>query len=68
MMTLQIGGMTCGHCVRAVTQALESVTGAERVSVSLESGRAAVEGAADLQALIRAVEQEGYEVRGVDPQ
>jgi copper chaperone len=64
--TLQVSGMTCSHCVRAVTKALESVAGAERVSVSLEGSSATVEGAADPQALVRAVQSEGYEAKFVE--
>ena len=59
--TLQVGGMTCEHCVRAVTKTLEAVPGVDNVSVSLAGGRAQVEGAADPQALVRAIKKEGYE-------
>ncbi|QVL50581.1 MAG: heavy-metal-associated domain-containing protein [Thiocapsa sp.] len=58
--TLRITGMSCGHCVRAVTAALESVAGVESVAVDLESGRAGVEGRADVDALIAVVVAEGY--------
>lgn len=60
---LEVGGMTCGHCVHAVTKALKSVEGVKNVSVSLENRSASVEGAADPQALVRAVQAEGYEAR-----
>lgn len=60
---LDVGGMTCGHCVRAVTKALQSVPGVKDVSVSLEGKTASVEGAADPLALVRAVQAEGYEAR-----
>ena len=32
---LKVAGMTCEHCVRAATQALQSVPGVEQVEVSL---------------------------------
>lgn len=60
MHELNITGMTCGHCEKAVKDALESVPGAERVDVDLASGQAVVEGPADLQTLLRVVEKEGY--------
>ena len=41
--TLTIKGMSCGHCVNAVTRALESVPGVARVEVSLEEGTATME-------------------------
>lgn len=60
---LEVNGMTCGHCVRAVTKALQSVAGVKAVSVNLEGRSASVEGAPDPQALVRAVVDEGYEAR-----
>ena len=68
MVTLQVGGMTCEHCVRAVTKTLQAVPGVDNVSVSLAGGRAQVEGAADPQALVRAIKQEGYEANLVESQ
>jgi copper chaperone len=52
--------MTCDHCQHAVTNALEAVDGVERATVDLESGLARVEGSPDIQALVAAVEEEGY--------
>jgi len=66
--TLQVGGMTCEHCVRAVTKALEAVAGVDNVSVNLAGARAQVEGAADPQALLQAVKSEGYEANLVASQ
>ena len=57
---LQISGMTCGHCVAAVTKALKSVPGTQDAQVDLASGRATVQGSASPQALVKAVEEEGY--------
>ena len=59
--TLKVTGMTCGHCVAAVTKALQEVPGVESADVSLEKGQAVVQGAADPTALIEAVKEEGYE-------
>jgi copper chaperone len=60
MLKPKVEGMTCNHCVMAVKKALSRVPGVERAEVSLERGEALVEGNADLKALIRAVEAEGY--------
>lgn len=57
---IHITGMTCQHCVRAVSNALGKVPGVRRVEVSLEKGEARVEGEASAGELIRAVESEGY--------
>jgi copper chaperone len=59
-MVLKITGMTCKHCVMAVTRALNDVPGVTGVEVSLENGRAIVSGTANPDLLIRAIEQEGY--------
>ena len=61
MTTLKVEGMTCGHCQKAVKEALESVSGAEHVEVDLQTGMAKVAGTADLNALIAAVVDEGYQ-------
>lgn len=36
--TYQVTGMTCDHCVRAVTSELESLDGVREVMVSLHPG------------------------------
>lgn len=59
--TLKVTGMTCGHCVAAVTKALEAIPGVEKADVSLEKAQAVVSGEADQQAMIDAVKEEGYE-------
>ena len=63
MTDLQVTGMTCQHCVHSVTKALKGVAGVRDVSVDLAGGRARVEGEADPQALVRAVQEEGYEAK-----
>ncbi len=61
MTKLKIDGMSCEHCVRAVSGALEGVPGVETVlEVSLDRGEALLEGNATTAALIAAVEEEGY--------
>lgn len=64
--TLNVSGMTCGHCVGSVTKALQAVPGVQKVSVSLDSGRAHVDGQANPEALVRAVEKEGYQAKVAD--
>ncbi|AWN23782.1 heavy metal transport/detoxification protein [Deinococcus irradiatisoli] len=59
---LSVSGMTCQHCQKAVTQALEGVPGVREVSVDLSSGLARVRGEAEPQALLNAVQEEGYQV------
>lgn len=45
-LTLQINGMSCGHCLNAVNRALAGIPGVEIVSVQI--GRAALRYDADL--------------------
>jgi len=59
MHTLKIDGMTCGHCVMHVKEALLAVAGVTEVDVDLQTGTATVQGG-DFQALVQAVEAEGY--------
>lgn len=67
LIKLKVDGMTCDHCVMAVTKALKGVPGVERVvEVSLERGEALVEGNPNLDALIEAIREEGYEAKPAD--
>jgi copper chaperone CopZ len=36
--TVQVDGMTCGHCVSSVTEELEAIAGVEDVTVALNAG------------------------------
>lgn len=62
---IKIEGMTCGHCVKSVKQALESVEGVKAAEVSLEKGVAVVDSdGASREKLVQAIEEEGYQVTG----
>jgi copper chaperone len=41
--TLKVTGMSCEHCVRAVTQALQNTEGVQRALVDLKASSATVE-------------------------
>ena len=60
LVTLQIDGMSCGHCLNAVNRALSGVAGAAVQGVQM--GRAEVEVASGTvtDALVAAVEAAGY--------
>jgi copper chaperone len=62
MVELKVDGMTCGHCVRAVTQAIERADSGAKVSVDLPSGTVRAETALDAAAIARLVLAEGYRV------
>ena len=59
-------GMTCGHCVTAVTEEVSAVPGVTGVDVDLASGGLTVTSDAPVdEAVVRAaVEEAGYEVAG----
>ncbi len=64
MIKLTVTGMTCGHCEKAVEEALGELAGVERVvKVSRADEEVVVEGNADVDALIAAIKEEGYEAR-----
>ncbi|MDA3920080.1 MAG: cation transporter [Salinisphaera sp.] len=64
MTKLKIEGMSYQHCVKSVDAALSDVPGVDRVvAVRLDEGEAEVEGSADPNALVAAVEEEGYDAR-----
>lgn len=59
--TIKVTGMTCGHCVAAVTKSLSKVSGVDQTEVSLETGQAVVTGNTDPSALLAAIKDAGYE-------
>ena len=61
---LKGGGMSCGHCVAAVENALRNQTGVRNATVHLDMGAAEVEyeeTAVAPEQLVAAVRQTGYE-------
>ena len=64
-----VSGMTCGHCVTAVTQEVTALDGVSAVEVDLVPGgdsRVAVSGTAPLaeEAVRAAVREAGYDLAG----
>ena len=59
-------GMTCGHCVDAVTEEVSAVPGVTAVDVDLASGGLTVSSTepVDDDAVRAAVEEAGYQVVG----
>ena len=65
--TLTVSGMTCGGCVRSVTNLLQGLDGVAKADVSLEAKRAVVEYDAarvSVDQMKSAIEDAGYEVDG----
>lgn len=62
-LTMQITGMTCGHCVAGVTRALKGVPGVTVDQVAIGTALVAYDPTATTPAdITTAVEDEGYHV------
>lgn len=61
---LKVEGMSCGHCVRAVTEAVHARDAAAKVAVDLAAGTVTLETTAPRAALAEAIAAEGYVVAG----
>ncbi|HLU44164.1 MAG TPA: cation transporter [Natronosporangium sp.] len=60
--TYRVTGMTCGHCVSAVTAELNRLPGVSEVSVELSTGEVTVTSSAPLstEEVRAAVDEAGY--------
>lgn len=59
--TLTVEGMTCAHCEGTVEDALEGVDGVKDATADRDSEQVTVEGDADPDAMVAAVEDAGYD-------
>ena len=64
MAVLKIKGMSCNHCVMAVTKALDGVDGISHIKVDLSSGEASFSdaGSVDLETVKDKIRKAGYDV------
>ena len=62
--TINVSGMTCGHCVSAVTMELSLLPSVTEVDVDLESGQVTITSDAALEQmqLATAIDEAGYEL------
>ena len=62
--TYTVTGMTCGHCVAAVTEEVSKLEGVTSVDVDLASGAVTVQSTqpVDAEAVADAVDEAGYSV------
>jgi len=65
MQLFNVQGMTCGHCVRAITQAVRSGDPAADVQIDLASGEVRVESKLAEEAILGLIREEGYAVQVV---
>jgi copper chaperone len=59
---LTVTGMTCGHCEKAVTQAIEQLDAKAQVRIDRAANRVDVESTTVREALVQAITDEGYQV------
>ena len=64
MATVKIKGMTCNHCVMAVTKALNEIDGVTDVKVDLTRGEASFDEAkpVDMDIVNAQIKKAGYDV------
>jgi len=64
-MTINVRGMSCGHCKSSVEDALKNLEGVTTVEVDLDAGKVAVtydEAKVEVTDMREAVENQGYDV------
>lgn len=60
MQVFNVEGMSCGHCVKAITQAVQAKDPAASVRVDLAAREVGVESALTAEQVIEAISEEGY--------
>lgn len=59
---LQVKGMSCQHCVKGLTRAIQEQDPQAEVQVDLASGRVQARTTLPREAIVQAIADEGYEV------
>lgn len=62
-MKFAVEGMSCGHCVQTVTNAVKGVDLAAQVEIDLDKGLVSVTGSDRRDAIAAAIEEAGYGVK-----
>lgn len=62
VLEMKVSGLTCGHCVKTVTKAIQARDAHARVQVDLAEGLVSAETMLDRASAIQAIESEGYKV------
>ncbi|MCK1793995.1 heavy-metal-associated domain-containing protein [Pseudomonas violetae] len=63
MQVFNVQGMSCGHCVKAITQALQAKDPAASVRVDLTAKEVGVESSLSTEELLAAITEAGYEAK-----
>ncbi|MEZ1435618.1 cation transporter [Pseudomonas shirazica] len=62
MQVFNVQGMTCGHCVKAVTRAVQKQDAAAKVEVDLAARQVRVQSELAQERILTAIRDEGYQV------
>lgn len=62
-MQFSVDNMTCGHCVRAITTALQGLDAHAKVDVDLVNGRVQAEGSFTSATAVAAMQAAGYHAK-----
>lgn len=65
MQVFNVEGMTCGHCVKAVTNAVQSQDAAAEVKVDLAQKQVSVKSELGSEQILQLIRDEGYEARAI---
>jgi copper chaperone len=60
MIEFQVPAVSCGHCVRAIHEAVKEVDAQAKVDVNVDTKRVNVESSADRVKLVAALTEAGY--------
>jgi copper chaperone len=63
MQVFNVQGMSCGHCVKAITQALQAKDPAASVRIDLAAKEVGVESALSADQVIAVITEEGYDAK-----
>ena len=63
MQRFNVQGMTCGHCVKAVTNAIKNDDPTAQVQVELASGVVQVDSSLPAERVVELIREEGYEAQ-----
>jgi copper chaperone len=61
MQVFNVQGMTCGHCVKAVTRAVQEQDAAAKVEIDLAARQVRVQSELGQEQILTAIRDEGYQ-------
>jgi|JI10StandDraft_1071094.scaffolds.fasta_scaffold217607_2 copper chaperone len=62
MLIVKVQGMSCGHCVRAITKILTELDNTAKIQIDLVAQTVHFDGEADQKEIVSAIQDAGYGV------